>query len=54
VVDRAMDLHGVAGGSADLPLERWARELRWQRLSLGGTEQTKLTIAQRLVSTFKK
>ncbi|MXV81127.1 MAG: acyl-CoA dehydrogenase [Chloroflexi bacterium] len=54
VVDRAMDLHGVAGGSADLPLERWARELRWQRLSLGGTDQAKLTIAQRLVSTFKK
>ena len=36
VVDRAMDLHGVAGGSADLPLERWARESRWQRLSFGG------------------
>lgn len=54
VVDRAMDLHGVAGGSADLPLERWARELRWQRLSLGGADQAKLAIAQRLTSTFKK
>ena len=54
VVDRAMDLHGVGGGSADLPLERWARELRWHRLSFGGTDQAKLTIAQRLVSTFKK
>lgn len=54
VVDRAMDLHGVAGGSADLPLERWARELRWQRLSLGGADQAKLTIAQRLTRTFKK
>ena len=54
VVDRAMDLHGVAGGSADLPLERWARELRWQRLRFGGTDQAKLTIAQLLTSTFKK
>lgn len=54
VVERAMELHGVAGGSADLPLERWARELRWQRLSFGGTDQAKLTIAQRLISTFKK
>ncbi len=54
VVDRAMDLHGVGGGSADLPLERWARELRWQRLRFGGTDQAKLIIAQRLLSTFKK
>jgi len=54
VVDRAMDLHGVGGGSSDLPLERWDRELRWQRLSLGGVDQAKLTIAQRLTSTFKK
>lgn len=54
VVDRAMDLHGISGGSADLPLERWARELRWQRLSFGGTDQANLTIAQRLISTFKK
>ncbi|MDE2893819.1 MAG: acyl-CoA/acyl-ACP dehydrogenase [Chloroflexota bacterium] len=54
VVERAMDLHGIAGGSADLPLERWARELRWQRLSLGGVDQAKLNIAHRLTSTFKK
>ncbi|MYE06452.1 MAG: acyl-CoA dehydrogenase [Chloroflexi bacterium] len=54
VVERAMDLHGPAGGSADLPLERWARELRWQRLSSGGVDQQRLAIAQRLISTFKK
>lgn len=54
VVDRAMDLHGVAGGSADLPLERWARELRWQRLGFGGADHAGLTIAQRLTTTFKK
>ena len=54
VVGRAMDLHGPAGGSADLPLERWARELRWQRLSSGGLDQQRMAVAQRLVSTFKK
>lgn len=54
VVDRAMNLHGPAGGSADLPLERWARELRWQRLALGGVDQQRLEISKRLTSTFKK
>ena len=54
IVDRAIDLHGPAGGSADLPLERWARELRWQRLSSGGVDQQRLAIAKRLTTTFKK
>ena len=54
VVDRAMDLHGPAGGSSDLPLERWSRELRWLRLSGGGIDQQKLSVAQRLITTFKK
>ena len=54
VVARALDLHGPAGGSADLPLERWARELRWRRLSAGGADQQRLAIAQRLITTFKK
>lgn len=53
-VDRAITLHGPAGGSADLPLERWARELSWQRLSAGGVDQQRLAIAQRLTTTFKK
>ena len=54
IVERAMDLHGPAGGSADLPLERWSRELRWLRLGGGGIDQQKLSIAQRLITTFKK
>ncbi|MYB21985.1 MAG: acyl-CoA dehydrogenase [Chloroflexi bacterium] len=54
VVDRAMQLHGPAGGSADLPLERWAREVRWLRLTAGGLDQQRLGIAERLLSTFKK
>ena len=54
VVERAMVLHGPGGGSADLPLERWARELRWQRLTGGGIDQERLGVAQRLTTTFKK
>ena len=54
VVERALLLHGAAGGSSDLPLERWSRELTWTRLSFGGADQTRLAIAQRLITTFKK
>ncbi len=54
VVDRVMQMHGIAGGSADLPLERWSRELRWLRLAHGGVDQQRLAVAQRLVTTFKK
>ncbi len=54
VLSRAMDLHGPAAGSTDLPLERWAREVRWRRLSAGGVDQQRLAIAQRLIMTFKK
>ncbi len=53
VVDRAMDLHGPAGGSADLPLERWAREIRWHRLVRTADHQ-RLAVAERLTTTFKK
>ncbi len=54
VVERAMSLHGPAGASSDLPLERWARELSWLRLGGGGATQHRLAIANRLTTTFKK
>ena len=54
VVERAQGLHGPAGASADLPLERWARDLQWQRWSDGGRDQQRFAIARRLTSTFKK
>lgn len=54
VINRAMAVHGPAGGSADLPLERWARELRWVQLGFGGIDQQRLAVAQRLITTFKK
>lgn len=54
VIERAISLHGPAGASSDLPLERWARELTWMRFSAGGVDQHRLAIAQRLITTFKK
>ena len=54
VVDRALTLHGPTGSSADLPLERWARELRWIRVSIGGLDQHRWAVAQQLITTFKK
>ena len=54
VVDRALALHGPAGASSDLPLERWARELRWIEAGFGGPDQHRLAVAQRLITTFKK
>ena len=54
VVERAQGLHGPAGASADLPLERWARDLQWRRWSDGGRDQQRFAIARQLTSTFKK
>ena len=54
VVERAVNLHGVGGASADLPLERWARDLQIRRLNEGGSDGQRLAIAGRLTATFKK
>lgn len=54
VVERTMQLGGSAAASADLPLERWMRELQWLRLANGGAHRRRLILAQELVSTFKK
>lgn len=54
VVDRTIQLHGGAGMSADLPLERWYRELRVRRLDDGGDGAQRSTVAAHLLSTFKK
>lgn len=54
VVERTLELHGPLALSADLPLERWARELHTRRLAEGGPAQQRLAIAQRLTTTFKK
>lgn len=54
IVERTLELHGPLAASADLPLERWLRDLRARRLAEGGPAQQRLAIAQRLTTTFKK
>jgi len=54
VVDRTIQLHGGAGVSTDLPLERWYRDLRVRRIDDGGEAGQREAIAAHLLSTFKK
>jgi acyl-CoA dehydrogenase len=54
VVDRTIQLHGSAGVSADLPLERWYRDLRLSHIDEGGEAAQRSTIANHLLTTFKK
>ena len=54
IVERTLELHGPLAASADLPLERWLRDLRARRLAEDGPTQQRLAIAQRLTTTFKK
>jgi acyl-CoA dehydrogenase len=49
VVDRAMQIHGGAGMTKDLPLERWYRELRIRRVGEGASEVQRLIIARDLL-----
>lgn len=50
VVDRCMQIFGGLGVSAELPLERWYRELRIRRIGEGPSEVQKLVIARELIS----
>lgn len=49
VVDRCMQIHGGAGVSKDLPLERWYRELRIRRIGEGPSEVQRLVAARDLI-----
>ncbi|BBX27029.1 acyl-CoA dehydrogenase family protein [Mycolicibacterium alvei] len=49
VVDRCIQLHGALGISAELPLERWFRDLRVKRLGEGATEVQREVIARSLL-----
>ena len=51
-VDGAMAALGPAGLSADLPLERWFRELRVMRASDGGAGRLREATARHLLSTY--
>ena len=50
VVDRSLQIHGGYGVTADLPLERWYRELRIRRIGEGSTETQRMIISRDLLS----
>lgn len=50
VVDRAIQIHGGAGVTKDLPLERWYRELRIRRIGEGPSEVQRMIMARDLLS----
>jgi len=50
VVDRALQIHCGLGGSKDLPLERWYRELRIRRIGEGPSEVQRIIMARDLLS----
>jgi acyl-CoA dehydrogenase len=54
VVDRSMQIHGGAGMTKDLPLERWYRELRIRRVGEGASEIQRIILARELMGgSFK-
>ena len=50
VVDRSIQIHGGAGVTKDLPLERWWRELRIRRIGEGPSEVQRIIMARDLLS----
>ena len=53
-VENAIQIHGAPGLSADLPLERWLRDLHVRALEHGGNEARRAAAAQHLLTTFRK
>jgi acyl-CoA dehydrogenase len=49
IIDRCIQIHGALGMSAELPLERWFRDLRVKRLGEGATEVQREVIARSLL-----
>ena len=50
VVDRCIQILGAMGGSKELPLERWYRELRIKRIGEGPSEVHRMVLARELLS----
>lgn len=50
VLDRALQIHGGVGLTADLPLERWYKHVRAERFEAGTTERLRSALAQELLS----
>jgi alkylation response protein AidB-like acyl-CoA dehydrogenase len=51
VIDRAIQVHGALGVTADTPLDRMYREARYARLYDGPDEVHRMVVARRLLST---
>lgn len=54
VLDRAIQLHGGAGFSADLPYERMYRDQRGFRITEGGSEVQRWVIARSLMKQYER
>jgi alkylation response protein AidB-like acyl-CoA dehydrogenase len=50
VIDRAIQVHGALGVSADTPLERMYRDARYARLYDGPDEVHRMVVARRLLT----
>lgn len=53
VVDRCMQILGGLGVAAELPLERWYRELRIKRIGEGPSEVQRMVVARHLLGSSK-
>lgn len=49
VVDRSMQLHGGMGVAAEMPFERWFREMRIRRIGEGPNEVQRMLVARSLL-----
>jgi acyl-CoA dehydrogenase len=54
VLDRAIQVHGALGFSADTPLEGWYREARAARLYDGPDEVHRMVVARQILRAFGK
>jgi len=53
VVDRCIQILGGLGVAAELPLERWYRELRIKRIGEGPSEVQRMIVARHLLGSAK-
>ena len=51
VLDRAIQVHGALGVTADTPLDRMYREARYARLYDGPDEVHRMVVARQLLSS---
>jgi acyl-CoA dehydrogenase len=54
VVDRCIQILGGLGVAAELPLERWYRELRIKRIGEGPSEVQRMVVARHLLGSARK